>query len=108
MKHQRIYISGKISGEQESSYFVKFKNAQIYLETLGFEEVVNPLDIHGTNPVKSWEEFMVTDIEALFSCTAVYFLKDWQDSKGARIEFAIAREMGLDLFFEKSLPQNNQ
>ena len=43
------------------------------------------------------------NIEVLFCCDAIYMLKDWGMSRGARIEYAIAKELNLKIFFEDEL-----
>jgi len=43
---------------------------------------------------------MVDDISALLECEAIYMVKDWGQSKGARLEYAIAKELGLYILFD--------
>jgi hypothetical protein len=50
---------------------------------------------------KSWENYMLVDINALFKCDAIYMLKNWFYSKGSRIERAIAIEMDIIIIYEK-------
>ncbi len=42
------------------------------------------------------------DIELMIRCDAVYFLNNWQQSVGAKQEYEIAKERGLELLFEAS------
>lgn len=46
---------------------------------------------------KTWEEYMIEDIQLLFGCKAICMLPNWKDSKGARIELNIAEEINLTL-----------
>ena len=94
----RVYISGAITGLPEAEYRKAFNDAQCLLELIGFE-VVNPLKLnHKANA--TWEDYMVTDIQALFTCDEVYMLTNWRGSRGARIEHAIAIEMGKRIFYQ--------
>jgi hypothetical protein len=40
------------------------------------------------------------DIEALLDCEAIYMMRDWEMSHGASIEHAIARGLGMRIFYE--------
>jgi hypothetical protein len=46
-------------------------------------------------------KFMQRDIEALSNCDAIYMLKGWEDSKGARVEKAYAEYLDLHVFYEE-------
>ena len=103
----KIYISGKISGLPIGIAKAKFKWHAGFLEIKGYEPV-NPFDGEPIfeKPLSSytkdeiWAIFMATDIKELFACEAIYMLKDWGQSKGARVEYAIAKEIGLKIFYE--------
>jgi len=48
-----------------------------------------------------YKEYMIADITALFYCDAIFMLNGWEESKGARIEKFIAKEVGiLELNFD--------
>ena len=95
----KIYISGQITGLPLEVAKNNFKEAEQYLIHSRCLPI-NPFSIsHGTdNP--TWEDFMVADIRELFKCDGIYMLKGWQNSKGARIEHAIALELGIRIFYQ--------
>lgn len=93
---QRMYISGPITGDPDAR--TRFRKAEDLKVNEGFE-VMNPFD-NGVNDESAWEEHMVADIRMLMLCDVIFMLKGWQSSKGARIEFKIAEEMGIDIQFE--------
>ncbi len=93
----KIYISGKISDLPIEEYTAHFADAARHVEDHGLI-AINPVNIHGDEP-KTWEGYMLTDIEALFACDGILMLPNWKDSKGARIEHAIALEMGKKVFY---------
>lgn len=97
----KIYISGKISDLPIKQVKEKFKWHSGFLSMKGHEPV-NPLEVSPFDETKNWNDYMVSDIAALLECDAIYMLKDWGQSKGARIEYSIARELGLQILFEGS------
>ncbi len=94
----RIYIAGKVTGEDPALVKSKFAIAQIDLINQG-HIAVNPIDV-----VKDfntpWDIAMGKCLKALLSCQTAYFLKDWKDSKGAKVEHAFAKELGLTIIYE--------
>ena len=95
----KIYISGKISGLDRQETIDKFEEASEYLKHCTFE-VSNPMEFCEYKDGKTWENYMIECVAELIKCDAIYMLNDWSQSKGARIEYAIAKEMGLKISFE--------
>lgn len=95
----KIYISGKITGYKIEEAEKKFKASENLLLNLGYQ-AVNPFNLSETHPDKKWSDYMIEDIKALFQCDAIYLHNDWRQSQGARIEYAIAVEMGHRIFEE--------
>lgn len=67
---------------------------------------VNPMK-NGLPETASWKQHMVKDIEMLLDCEAILMLSCWRTSKGAKIEKAIAEQMGVEVstFKEKIIPK---
>lgn len=86
---KRIYISGKITGLDIKVAEQLFQQAASSIKDLGHIPV-NPMEIVPYNPAWSWEKYMLADIELIFGCDALYMLENWQQSKGAKIEHAVA------------------
>lgn len=95
MKH-KIYIAGKVTGEDKLECACKFKKAKQELEALGFE-AINPLEVVGTWDIR-WEAAMKLCIIALLKCDIVYAMPCVQDSKGAKIELELARRLGIPTY----------
>lgn len=93
-----IYISGKISGLEEGEYNHRFAVAEVLLWEVGHTPV-NPVKLKHDHD-KSWESYMLKDIEALFKCQGIYMLSNWKLSAGARIEHAIAVERGMKILYQ--------
>lgn len=96
----KVYISGKISGLDYQEAYNKFESAEQDVVRLGGIPV-NPMKICDNDPNKTWEDYMEIDLGALLRCEGIYMLKDWGDSRGARVEYAVARELGLTIQFQK-------
>ena len=88
------YIAGQITGLTEAEYMANFEKAEAYVKlTLGCD-VVNPTKLphkHG----QTWNEFMAEDIAQLLQCSTIYLMHNWAHSRGARLERAIALELGM-------------
>lgn len=93
----KIYISGKITGLDLKDALANFEKAETELVAKGFEPI-NPMKKVSEQQGKTWKEYMLADIEILWDCEAIYMLDNWKDSKGARIELAIAKELDLEIF----------
>lgn len=95
---ETIYISGKITGLDFNDAYKTFLDAQLKYESVGFE-VINPMRINHDND-GSWESYMRADLKAMMGCTHIYMLKGWHTSRGANIEYNLARELNLIVVFE--------
>lgn len=95
----KIYISGQITGLPLRAAQISFERVEKFLK-LQNHNPVNPMKIQETIN-KPWTECMIADIEQLMQCEAIYMMHNWGLSKGARIEYAIAKELGLEIIFEK-------
>ena len=96
----KVYISGKISGENPEEVALKFRSAEGAIRKMGHEPV-SPLN-NGLPDDASWEDHMAADIAMLLRCQAIYLLDDWNTSRGARIEAEIAIECKMEILYQKS------
>lgn len=101
-----IYISGKISGDPK--FKEKFKNAFYFIlenkEKL-FPDHTNNFSLFNPANVdlpenSTWEDYMRYDIKILTDCNAIYMLKDWQESEGAKLEHQIAKKLKMKIIYE--------
>ena len=98
VENMKIYLSGKISGTDLDYVRRLFDKVATTLRALG-HEVINPL-CNGLSEIAPWEEHMAKDIIDLLQCEGIYMLQGWEDSQGARIEHAVAKELGKVVFYE--------
>lgn len=116
----RVYISGKIDEVVISDATrQKFARVQRELEAKG-HEVFNPIseewqshlrqgygrEIQQTvlvppgGPISKYAYFLLRDLMALATKDAIYMLKDWKDSFGARTELLFALANNIEVMFE--------
>lgn len=88
----KFYIAGKITGKK--GYKEDFKRAERYLEKFG--PVLNPADLPaGLTP----ENYMSICFPMLFAADVVAFLPGYEESKGAMLEYNMAKYIGKGVIF---------
>ena len=115
-----IYIAGPMRGYEDYNY-PAFDRQQKVLEDQGWV-VINPAEmdrdddkpINGPmqfDPDNNYEdhEFMrqalKRDMDVICDdCTAIYMMSNWEKSKGAKAEWALAKAIGLDIYYESPVP----
>ena len=96
----KIYIAGKITNNE--NYKEQFKQKELELKLQG-HTVINPT-ILSDIPLEH-DEYLHINKAMIDVCDAVYFLNNWQDSKGAIIEYAYAGKKGKRLMREENKKQ---
>ena len=94
----KIYISGKISGTDLIETSKRFAAVAKELQKQG-HTTVNPFE-NGLSEHDPWEDHIAKDIINLINCEGIYMLQGWEDSQGARIEYAVANKLGKAVFYE--------
>ena len=89
----RVYISGPIAHYDLQERRETFAKAKKRLRHMGYLPV-NPMD-NGLPQPGDWRQHMRADIRNLLRCQYIYFLPDWQYSKGCRLEFDVAMSCGI-------------
>lgn len=100
MRHKlKCYNSGKIGGLSLPVAAKKFEQADKEIRAIGCDPV-NPLN-NGLQFSDPWIMHMVLDVYNMLLCPVVYFQRDWRESRGARIEYKIAKFFGKEMIFQK-------
>lgn len=94
-----VYIAGPMSG-YVSHNFPAFDEAARALRTRGWRNVINPAD-HGEVEGAAWGDYLRYDLAKLARCEAIFLLDGWAQSRGARLEYAVAHALGLTIYYEK-------
>lgn len=111
-----VYLAGPMRG-LPCYGFPAFDDARDKLESLGLS-VISPadmnreiLDFHPEDLPDDWdwdklpEDFdlgktLIADFRAIMRSDEVYFLKGWERSEGAQLEWAFAKLLGKKLSYE--------
>lgn len=96
----KIYISGPISGlDYETQVKPLFNETERFINGLSGCEAVNPLN-NGNQRDAPWSDHMRADIKLLCDCQFICKLPGWENSRGARLEYQIAQQLGIRDFNE--------
>ena len=93
----KVYLSGKITGD--SNYRQKFNAMAEELLSYGYV-VFNPAILPDGF---EYEDYMDLDLLILSRCDAVFLLRDWKNSLGAKREVEEAKRLGLQILTEDDL-----
>jgi len=89
----RIYIAGKITGLDPDVVERNFEETAAWLTRRG-HLALNPFELVDQTAGRSYEEYLADALAIMINAAdAVYMLDNWADSKGARLEFYLARRL---------------
>lgn len=91
----KAFISGAISGRIDN-YKSYFDEAERHFKDI-YIESYNPSKIDINTP---WEQAMEETLSQLRKCDFMYVLKNWEDSKGVKIEIEQAEKLNIPIFYE--------
>lgn len=96
----KVYVAGKVSGEDRDKCRYKFGYNSTKLREQG-HKVINPFamfdDMRGGF---SKEDEMTICFAAITVCDAVYMLADWHESEGAKAEHKFALDHGKKIIYQ--------
>jgi len=91
---KKIYIAGPMTGLPDNNY-PAFHAAAAELRAQG-HMVANPAENEAPS-CGTWLGYMRLALAQLIQCDAVHMLPGWSRSRGAMVEFTLAKELGLDV-----------
>jgi len=94
-----IYISGPIRSKFDGNQKEFNRVAKELREQFPDDEVYNPWD-NGNDPEIPWENYLKEDIKVLSQCDSLVLLDDWEISRGACLEVAVAMFLRLNIYDE--------
>ena len=101
-RRKSIYIAGPMSGRPDNN-FPKFFDAEARLMADGWEPI-NPSrfsGVFGEQPAgKMLDACCEAELATIPHCDAIFLLKGWENSKGAKRELAVALQHNLEVIVE--------
>jgi hypothetical protein len=112
----KIYCAGPMRG-YDNYNFPAFDATSNFIRGLG-HVAVNPADLDRVH--EGWVDYppddMVIDIDlkkrcmtrdllAIMECDAIYLMQGWEKSKGAQAELALAKFLGLSVYYEDQVDE---
>ena len=98
-KEMRLYISGPITGTSDAKE--RFEAAALRISRMG-NIPINPEPIGRlVMPKAGGLEYMTIDLLVLEFTDAIYMLRGWEDSRGARMELMKAKAHNMPVFYEE-------
>lgn len=95
----KVYISGKITGNDK--YIEEFEKVSNMLSDKGYE-VINPALVNRNLPKSTtYEEYMKMCYTMLEMADIIYFMKGYNDSKGAKLEKEYAFKNDITVTYEE-------
>lgn len=95
----KIYISGPIT--KNPYYRRDFIDAEAMLHgKYRNSEIINPIFLTSVKN-GSWDFYMRVCLKALADCDTIYMLRGWWKSRGARLEWLIAKKLNMRVIFER-------
>lgn len=94
---KRIYISLPISHydlDERKAYAQKIED-MLQLKY----EVVNPFK-NGIADEEDWRVHMKKDIELLLTCDSIFMCREFEKSKGCKLELDVATTCGMEVLYE--------
>jgi hypothetical protein len=108
-RKMKIYLSGPIKNQLLDTVERKFRSAEELVRKMGYDPV-SPITISKKiEGFSKWNElsmdekikaYMRADVSALLTCDAIFMMKGWEDSSGARLEFLVAQACGLSITYQ--------
>lgn len=98
MNTKKCYIAGKMGGLTTEEYTENFEIGKKEVAAMGMEPI-SPADLPHDHD-RTWTSYMKEDLIAMLGCDAVYALRNWRHSPGARVEINLALEMGMQVIHQ--------
>ena len=99
---EKLYIAGPMTGLPDHN-FPAFHRVAAIVRELGFT-VLNPAELVSEPPYnKPWDFYMRKALALLLCCDSILMLNNWTESKGAKIEWTLAQELGMKVYHESKL-----
>lgn len=103
------YIAGPMTGYPEWNHPAFYAMAE-KLRAAG-HAVICPAELHEASHDVPWHWYLRRDLAELVKCDRIVLLPGWWESRGARLEHYVAKQLGLEVIYphdiESLLAQEN-
>lgn len=89
----RIYVIGPVTGFDDLN-LPAFEKARMALREAGFIPLI-PHDFVSEDA--DWQQAMRRSVETLAKADGIAYIDGWQNSRGARIEWRLAHDLGIEI-----------
>lgn len=97
---QKIYLSGPMTGYPDYNR-PAFMKAEAELQATLDANFINPARLDSlAKPEWQWTDFMRNSLKRMLDACTIYMLNGWENSKGAKIELALAKELGMRVMYQ--------
>jgi hypothetical protein len=93
----RFYVAGPMTGYENLNHEA-FHAEEARLRALG-HVVISPARLNEVLGTRSYSDCMRLDVAIVLQVDAVSFLRGWRKSPGAQTEHAVAKAIGLDVYY---------
>lgn len=105
-----VYVSGKYSGtpEEIKANIEKAKAVAVELWSKGYVALcphLNTANFEEESSLLTWDDYIKGDLALLSRCDAIVMLPDFEDSKGALVEFEYAVRNDIPIYEYPELPE---
>ena len=90
---KKMFLSGPITGKEDYNHPL-FHRVAAEFRMAGFE-VCNPAEFFDGDTTKERHEYMRESFKYLQEADTIILLPGWQESEGAKVEAAVAKELDL-------------
>ena len=100
-----IYISGPYRANENGGVFENIQRASLKAKELwkhGYAVLCPHLNTAHFENVLTIEQLLEGDLEMLSRCDLIYMLKGWEESAGAVMEHALAKDMGMVIIYDRT------
>ena len=92
MTGRRLYLAGPMTGLEDLNR-PAFTHWATLMRHFGWE-VTNPAELEEPKPEATWSDWMRVCLPHVLACDVVAMLDGWEASKGARLEYDVAKAIG--------------
>lgn len=97
-----VYVAGPYSADTVEGRSKNIKaawKAGCQVAALGVYPVVPHMNTAHMDKLQSWEWWIDATLELMLRCNAVLMMEGWEKSRGARGEEAMAKKVGIPVFY---------